>query len=41
MTMNKCYHLSKVMDFIKVIVWVHTKKKTAQSPVGVTALSFS
>lgn len=27
MTMNKCYHLSKVMNFIKVIVWVHTKKR--------------
>ena len=41
MTMNKCYHLFKVMIFLRVIVWEHTQKKTAQSPVGVTALSFS
>lgn len=27
MTMNKCYHLFKVMIFLRVIVWEHTQKR--------------
>lgn len=39
-TVNKYYRISRVMIFIRVIVWVYTQKKTAQLLDGVTALSF-